>query len=494
MGVRASEMPIARPLSDALLNGEASLTLPVVRNKRRRMFRRLPFGAVPRYGPICVDSNDPDTVNCGYQQRLMRNLPKAKTGVLKRFREFVRGWLRNNLPKAEVMSFYEWLDSTTYDTNRKQQLTDAWNDLQGGRPTTRQCQHVDSFVKSEFYETWKHARLINSRCDAFKAWSGPLFKSIEKVLYEDKHFIKHVPVALRPKVILAMKQAGLHYYQTDFTAFESHFTPELLDACECELYQYCLDYSSDSAFLCSVIKGTNKMRTRTGVRATVRGRRMSGDMCTSLGNGFTNLMLALFIVHEKGGYLEGVVEGDDGLFSSSVPLTTQDYLDLGFTIKIDEISDPCRGSFCGMVFSESMEIIRNPRKVFQGFGWTQSFINGGTLLMRQLLRAKALSTVYETPQCPIVGVLAREALRQTRGVLPRFVNDGYHMAHDEEPLPEFSPSHDTRVLFSELYGIDVSTQLACEDLIRRGDLNGLSMLVPPTSEQLSYATDFIEVG
>lgn len=456
------------------------------------MFRRLNHCSVPGYAPLCMDSNDPYTVQCGFAQRLLGEVPPTNTALISDLRAFVRDYCRSNLRKADIMSFEEWLDSTTYNDARKHELIEAHDALLGGLPTKRQCQHVDSFVKSEFYPTWKHARIINSRCDAFKVWSGPLFKSIENILYEQPQFIKHVPVPDRPSVIKNLRRAGAHYYQTDFTAFERHFVPEVLDAIECELYRHCLSGLVDVEYLCDALKGRNKMRTRTGISAEVEGRRMSGDMCTSLGNGFTNLMLALFIASRKHGTLDGVVEGDDGLFCSTVPISGADYYDLGFTIKIDEIDDPCMGSFCGMVFSESGEIIREPRRVMMGFGWTQSFLSAGPTIMDELLRAKALSSCYETPQCPIVGALARLGLRLTRGVKPRRVVDGYHCYPDEFNIQPFRPSADTRNLFEQLYGISVATQLACEDAIDSNNLALLSSLLPPTPEQYDYSTRYVE--
>ena len=139
-------------------------------------------------------------------------------------------------------------------------------------------------------------------------------------------------------------------------------------------------------------------------------------------------------------------------------LTAKAYEELGFTIKIEEVDNPCHASFCGMIFADSGEIIRDPRRFMMGFGWTQSFISGGPRLMDELLRAKALSTVYETPQCPIVGAFARYALQQTVGVSPRFVNDGYHeVPRDERHLPNVCPSADTRLLFEREFGVSIAT-------------------------------------
>lgn len=487
------ETPLQRPECELVASGRCSITNPPVRRERRKMFRRLNSCAVPGYAPLCMDSNDPDTVKCSYMKRLLRDIPKPDPSFLTEFRIFVQSYLDENVPSVQPMGFEEWLDSTSYNEQRKEQLRQAHLDLRGGRPSRRAASHVDSFVKSEFYTEWKHARMINSRSDSFKAYSGPFFKAIENAVYSLPEFIKHTPVADRPAAVLALKQAGRRYYQTDFTAFESHFTPEVLDNCECLLYAHCLkNYPADAAFINSTLMGNNRMRTRSGIATTVRGRRMSGDMCTSLGNGFTNLMLAKFITSRKGGMLVGFVEGDDGLFATDVPLSQSDYERLGWTIKIDEVDDPCTASFCGMVFAESGQIIKDPRKFMMGFGWTQSFLHAGPKIMDELLRAKAMSAVCETPQCPIIGAIARYALAHTQGSTPRFVHDGYHtpIGTDWEPN-DYNPSHDTRLLFEKLYGITVDEQIRCEELATQGKFGEISQIVPPTPAQLEYSTKYV---
>lgn len=503
MGVRASEMPIPLP-EDATAFAGATIRVPTNRRARRRMFRRLAC-AVPGLAPICCDSNDLDTVEKGFWKRLFRRVPTPDPVFLAKFRRFVQDYLQAHVPCARQLSFEEWLETTSYNEARKSELRHAHDELKGGRPTKRQASHIDTFVKSESYTEYKWCRMINSRSDAFKVFSGPLFKAIEEVVYGMPEFIKHVPVVDRPRMVRSLRRAGRHYYQTDFTAYESHFTSQFMDSCECLLYRHCLSWSRDVDFLCTSLTGANRMRTRTGVFATVNGRRMSGDMCTSLGNGFTNLMLAKFLAREQGHELYGFVEGDDGLFATEANLLATDYARLGFTIKIDEVVDPCAASFCGMVFAESGEIVRNPVDFLAAFGWTSSFISGGEKLMLELLRAKALSAVYETPQCPIVGAIARRALFITRHVDPRFVDDGYHRPPPSEfHLPEFQPSDDTRELVHQLYGISPSLQRDIESRLLAGDYDVAAMLPVRSGDNMprSAATDpyyhysarFIEVG
>jgi hypothetical protein len=396
------------------------------------------------------------------------------------------------------MGFEEWLASTSYNDERKQELRVAYFALRGGRPTRWQCRKIKSFVKTESYPEYKHCRMINSRSDFFKVFSGPLFKAIEEVVYQLPEFIKHVPVPERPGKVKELRRAGRRYYSTDFTAFESHFLPEVMDAIELELYRHCLSWCpADAELICRTLKGRNDMSTHTGVHASIYGRRMSGDMCTSLGNGFTNLMLAKFIASEQGHELYGFVEGDDGLFATEAILSEDKYRELGFTIKITPEDDPCAASFCGMVFADSGEIVRDPTDYLANFAWTSSFISAGDRVMDELLRAKALSSVYETPQCPIVGAVARWALSQTRHVRPRFVEDGYHnlssVPRDESKLPAFDPADDTRALVERKFGISRDVQLEIERRVSKGDFD-VAHLLPAHPHLHHYAARYVECG
>jgi hypothetical protein len=475
--------------------GEATLKLPSKRPPRRRMFRRLNHCAVPGYAPLCVDTNDPETVEVAFKARLMRKIPVANPARLLRFEKFVEAYVEKHIRKTKTLSYSDWRSSTHYDAVRLAQLDAAYESLRGGMPTKRERSSIDAFNKAESYPCIKPGRMINSRIDKAKVWMGPKIKPIEDVTYELPEFVKHIPVVDRPKAVAAFKKTGRKFYQTDYTAYESHFIPPFMRICECKLYKHALPGDPEVDAMCETLMGDNRMHTRTGVKAVVKGRRMSGDMCTSLGNGFTNLMLAKFLAYEKGGEITGFVEGDDGLFASTVELTAEDFESMGFTIKIVEVTDPCTASFCGMVFAESGEIIRDPYRFIENFGWTRSFLGAGDQIMQQLLRAKALSTAYETPQCPIVGAFARHALSVTRGCLPRFVNDGYHdvCPPDEFSVAPFLPSIDTRHLFEVEYGVPVALQIAVEERIAAGDMDGVARLLPAPTELQRYARDYVVV-
>lgn len=239
-----------------------------------------------------------------------------------------------------------------------------------------------------------------------------------------------------------------------------------------------------------MLVGTNRLRTRRGMTAEVQGRRMSGDMCTSLGNGFTNLMVFLFICEEYKMSGLGFVEGDDGIFAVQGELRAEMFAALGFTVDIKEIQSPGDGHFCGMQFSSDYTLVKDARDVMRKFGWTHSNIHAGDKVMKELLRAKALSLAYELPDCPIVWAIAKRALADTAGSEPRFVYDGYHMPPPAQINLDFGhPSDCARRYYESRYGVSVAEQLRIEEAILAGSHDML--LSPPPDVQL-YAAAYLE--
>jgi len=406
------------------------------------------------------------------------------------------------LTRTQEMSFDDWLlhEKEHFNGERIKQLVDAYGKLLSEGITLKEASYVKAFVKCEVYSAFKPPRMIFPRTDKVKVYCGPFFHTIEEQLYKLSgpiRFVKLTPVPERPALVASLNGIGGYTFVSDFKAFESHFTKEIMEAIECQLYKYVILDHRKAEFICSFLTGVNRIRMSNGCKVDVQARRMSGDCCTSLGNGFTNMILALFLAHTKNTFVRGFVEGDDGLFVTGQPFTTRDYADCGFTISITVIHDACHGSFCGIICTEDGEIIRDPRRFLSSFGWTHSLPGCGSKILDQLLRAKALSAVYETPNCPIVGVLAREALKVTRGVTPRFIKDGYHdfslVPTDETKLPVFKPKASTRQLFAEMFDVSVGDQLLIEQMILDHRSLDIAALIHPNDDQSTYADRYVVV-
>jgi hypothetical protein len=384
----------------------------------RRVVGRSLGWHVEGFAPLIPDYKDLDTQRYGAIKRFAKSVPQIDSSLLREFRSFVRSWLNRNLvpiPHDEDLSFDTWIELTNYPRWRKDQLCLARVDVLS--PRDFNCR---SFIKRESYFIPKHARWINSRTDAFKAYSGPYFAAIEKRLFNLDCFIKHVCVSDRSKFVYdKLFEVGAKYLETDHTAFEAHFVPKFVMACEMQLYSYMLAFVPNSYEVIGNIKEALTMvqKCSTSMMVTKTCARMSGDMCTSLGNGFSNLMLMSFAAHKYGwSELCGVVEGDDGLFKIDGEIPDSSFFErLGFEIKMEIHDSINEAGFCSLYFSDdSFDNIINPLECLLRSGWTMSCqLHGGHGLMDVLSRTKAMSILCESPTTPIVCKMALWILRST---------------------------------------------------------------------------------
>lgn len=431
--------------------------------------------------PPSPDPYDKRSLLGGIAKRIGCPLPTIDVVLLRRFRSFVRQWLYRHLkplPADSDVSIKHWLANTHYPDWRSQQIYTKF--LCTGGVLRQNHFRCKSFIKRESYfvsgAAYKEARTINSRSDAFKAISGPIFAAIEREVYTLCPFIKHVPVADRARYVKDLVyQPGATYISTDYTSFEAHFTPQVMKACEIQLYKYMtklLPCKERVKVICNAISGKNTLNF-SNLACTVTGVRMSGDMCTSLGNGFTNLMLMQFWAHEHRTRAVGVVEGDDGLFRVTKVPKAKFFERLGFTIKIETSSCLAEAQFCSMCFNdETGRVLSNPIKKILNTGWTFSEARFSKKARMELLRGKANSLLCESPGAPVVHSLAKWLDRATSGTAVRYsglagtkdnTEEMLDICDDRIALGRISvPDHSDRLLVERHFGIPVASQLVIE--------------------------------
>jgi len=429
----------------------------------------------------------------GAQRRIGAAVPDVNHKTLRSLRDFVRNWCRANLRPLtpdEVPSFDEWLEHTDYPEWRREELRQANEKLFQKRHL-----NVKSFIKTETYEAsdlapngdsvFKAPRLINSRSDKFKCMIGPYTHAIEQQLFRTKYFIKYVPVNERPQWIMDRLNApGFKFVGTDFSMFESSFAPELLRAVELQMYAYMLrgvpNGSQVVSWLVKAMTHVNRCKFSDGTSYTVTGTRMSGEMCTSLGNGFTNLMVSLFLAsrHMPLGDVDGFVEGDDGLFrmKGSVP-TAAEYADLGFSIKMAVSDNLGEAGFCKQYFHEDVMVnLVDPVCLMVKFGWSHSMLRfSGAATQHGLLRAKADSLLYQCAGAPVAQELALYAKRCVGDGPKYFSGVRGRPAYNEANVVGTAKNIDlrSRHVVAKLFGLSVDDQLSVESYLR-----GLKTLQP----------------
>jgi len=388
------------------------------------------------------------------------------------------------LPPGTDVSVENWLENTKYSKSRKAQLYDLYIRELKMPPNSR----VKAFIKRESYASYKNPRGIYSRSDSFKIFLGPYIKVVEEAVFKSNYFIKKIPVEDRAKYIvdrfglqngatLDDKSFLLRILSTDYTSFEASFLPELMDAVEMVLYEYMLQNVRDGPEIVRVMRkvlmGKNKINFAGKLLVQMIAHRMSGEMNTSLGNGFSNLMVYLFNCEElKCRQTDCVVEGDDllGLYVGP-KFDVRMYERFGFIIKMDYLSSTNKASFCGQIFDyDSLTVIADPLKILLNFGWAdQQYVNASAQTRLKLLRAKAMSFLALYPGCPIIQSLALAHIRLTMNIVPDFrVLDPWLRQHislkleniTEERARVVQPS--ARVLMQDVFHVSWDSQVQLE--------------------------------
>jgi len=408
LGYRVREVPLPRTQEHRGTIKEGG-RLP---KKRSVNFTNLPdVPDIPYVAPVSPDRNDLDTAIEGLKKRYARQVPEVLKQHREPLRKFVRQWCQDHLTPIDApMGLEEWLDSTSYNDRRKEQLREVHDRWVRGVISHKRLASVKSHIKCESYPEYKHARHINARCDLAKVIFGPIVKRMEQEVYRQHEFIKHVPLPDRPALLRGLKQAGCKFVASDHSAFEAHMSFWVMELIEFEVAKWLLRKYPD---LNTLFEKTESGENRCYLSAVdllvlIRYVRCSGDMWTSLMNGLVNLLSFLYACDDLGArFCGGFVEGDDGIFAVQGPLPDANYmLGLGFEVKYEVHDDPATASFCGMILAGD-SIIRDPSKFFQTLGWSDRFMTSGARVKRQLALAKALSALYETPGCPLVSVAAR---------------------------------------------------------------------------------------
>lgn len=470
---------------DDLSIGPSRLKPSEYKNQRPILASNLPFcfkGATP---PRPCPAHPPSLV-AAVLKRFGCKTPDFDRAMMLRFRRFVGLWLRHNvkpLDPIEIPSFDEWLGSTCYSAGRKAQLENLWNSAH--RSLSKKKAHsVKSFVKDETYPLYKLLRLINSRSDEAKCYFGPVVAAVSAKLFSLDWFIKQIPVserpkALRDKLISTMGPDNDDFIFTDYTAFEAHFIEPIMKVTSYQLFSHMLRNAGFRSQWMNMyrysVMGRNKVQFKNlgvGINAT----RMSGEMDTSLSNGFANLMFFLFLVRENGGVATGFVEGDDGIFrvtpASACP-TKEQFERLGLTIKIGHTKHLAEASFCGQVYSmDDLVVVADPLETLTRVGWTNKrYVHCNYTTRLGLLRARAYSLVHQYNGAPMLAALGYRLLELTRGTKIRRsiveTEDEWHRRRLVAALsvgipPPKQVGAATRALVEKLYGVSVQQQIDFE--------------------------------
>lgn len=469
--------------------------------QRRRKPVRFSTGYILRgSAPGVPDLNDVVNKKNAAGARVGSKHPVPKLQLLLEFADFVKSEIERccaPLVLESDVSFEKWIDSMSYPGEKAAKYREAhemMGQLDDGVTLDQRkidyCNKVAAFLKDEWYTKKKTPRGIYARRHEIRVLLGPIVKLCEKQVMRMDCFVKYVPVAERAAKVQAMLwRPHAKYYASDFTCFESHFLPLIQDIVSGQFYGHMVQNLVDGpAFMklfYKTICGTNEI-SFAGLTAQIKSRRMSGEMDTSLANGLATMLFMRFLAHKSGAEMVGVFEGDDGLMRWDGPDPDPQLIaDLGLTLVLEKKDELHLASFCGMIFDPADGgILRDPMPFLVAFGWLKAkYLDFRPGKVEVLIRAKALSMLYQYPTCPVLAPFSRMVLRETTRVsgsgMNRLLTRGYyHTTYQLEQLRTAFDSYQTkegrnrmlnspitdgaRAIVEELWNVDVAMQRSLE--------------------------------
>jgi hypothetical protein len=351
---------------------------------------------------------------------------------------------------------------------------------------------VKGHCKDESYTEAKPLRLINARSDFAKGLLGPICSAIEHKVCKLPWFVKYISVKDRPGAIIdRCFVEGATYTITDYTSFEAHFTREVMWAIEQPMYEFmCQNLPADQrdmfmSFWKEYVTGKNIIDLSGHLQIKLLATRMSGEMMTSLANGWSNLIITMFAIFEKGAswndmfneeIIAGFVEGDDGIFRLPPHLTptTEEMASYGFCLKMEQTDDLTEASFCGMIFDvKNRVVVADPIKVLMKIGWAgRKYLSAKQSTLDEIALSKAQSALYQYNGCPIVTPACNRIIKVLKQRGAEIGQRAYAEAGSykevilreavEETWTVKDVQESTRELIYKLYGLSPDDQIRLE--------------------------------
>jgi hypothetical protein len=288
------------------------------------------------------------------------------------------------LPRKVTLPFTPQQVLAHRTSRLRRRYANAFESLVKHPEITKKDTRVDMFVK--FEKEWadeinaKTPRAIQFRSPRYTAKLSQYLMPVEKKIFgmgkdglpasvENRLFAKGLNSFQRAKRLQAMHRwSNTVWVLLDHSRFDANVTTEHIEW-ESRCYQKVLAGPLKQFKWLMRQQLANRGRTTSGLRYTCRGKKMSGEYNTSLGDGVINAALLLSWV--KGLDAEVLVDGDDSVIAISAEefskLDMSYFARNGWTTKIETTTTFEEVEFCQMrpvqIRPGNWRMVRNPWRV-----------------------------------------------------------------------------------------------------------------------------------
>lgn len=363
------------------------------------------------------------------------------------------------------------------------------------QPITKKDARITEMQKLEMYEEDKLAikedRGIQFRSVKYNVALARELHNVERRLIglhiDGYHPVMKgcTPQQRAERIAIAMKRFSKpRFLLLDHSRFDAHVNEHIL-AEEHKAFKRCRrrkatragkrrDVNSAVLSMLLAMQMSNYARSAGGIRYKTRGKRMSGDINTGLGNTWDNFCIIAAWLDASGVTKNCIfLDGDDSVviieqedFEKLLPL--DDFMrDIGMVTEMEWTDDFFKVEFCQsrpVLEGGRVTFVRNPQKVLATVGQSAERLDAPTAVANA--RASALCELAMNGNCAVIGPYCRRLLKDLGDGSVYFTPDQLWKAEQYackfEAPDEREPDDLNRVSMYRAWGIDPGYQVALE--------------------------------
>lgn len=428
------------------------------------------------------------------RNRVQGVVPKPTAAGMRKLKRSSKR-LSRRFGKVEPLTTSEFV--ACYTGRRRGRYQAAVDAIAKLGPVTKQNAKVSCFVKAEKFDPAAKVnpdpRMIQCRSYEYNVEVGVYLKAIEHQLYGMKSpttglrmLAKGLNMSDRAALLKSKLECFVSpvVFSIDGSRWDKHIDVEVLklehafyeSVCPCPRFAQLLSWQL-----------FNRCSTKHGVKYTVKGKRMSGDMNTALGNCLLMCIMVMAAMRDIGVKRWDLLDdGDDCLvvveewdFAVVQSLLGKVFLEFGQEIKIENVAREMEDiSFCQtrpVLVGDEWRMVKDWKKVL-------STVTSGERhwsvpsLVRPMLSAVGAGELALSAGVPILQEHAKACLRNGRGVAaPKWYAEEYQLHHklDGMCLREQPITWDTRLSFQRAFGVCPQQQMDIEAILAAWEIDGV---------------------
>lgn len=259
----------------------------------------------------------------------------------------------------------------------------------------------------------------------------------------------------------------------DHSKFDSSISPELL---KIEHLVYWKQFKSKWLRRLLRYQINNKGFTKSGIRYTVRGTRMSGDYNTGLGNSLINYLCLRSWIDQTGLPGEIFLDGDDSIVivEKGTVLDETHFQRWGFTTKIGRTSDICEVEFCQSRLLPSGPVMaRNPFRALSHLAVSVKRYAPKT--WPRIQQARGMCEALGSRGVPILYAYGKALMNGTKPLFPSEDVEKWEIAKTTTPM---EITDEMRLEYYRAWGIEPYMQELIEESFSDPSLLSVGILEP----------------